>query len=384
MDFPRTPESMDQTMNDTIRTDSPRFLAYLTLSLIAASLWIFSPYLNYLLVAAVLALATSHVHIALVSALDQSRIPARIRESSHLIVAGLLTLFFLIMIFAPLLYFVAKTYDQIAGLDISQLKQTLTEIFDRGMAFVHQIPVLKDPLEKLLSEGIATIKGPAVEAALEAGQGLISGAGALFGQMVWILLFYFLFNLYGRQILGFTSALIPMKTEDQSYLYQECTGTVSVVFYGTLFNMAAQGLAFALLMAFVGGYNALYLGILTGVCSVVPVVGAALVYIPVIVLELLAGHWVTAILIVGFAWVVMGFLIDNILRIIFIGYLKKKFGFQYKMNEIFILLSILAGIATIGFWGLIIGPSVLALTLAAANLFSNQHGGKAPDGTELT
>ena len=36
--------------------------------------------------------------------------------------------------------------------------------------------------------------------------GLISGAGALFGQMVWILLFYFLFNLYGRQILAFASA----------------------------------------------------------------------------------------------------------------------------------------------------------------------------------
>jgi predicted PurR-regulated permease PerM len=40
------------------------------------------------------------------------------------------------------------------------------------------------------------------------------------------------------------------------------------------------------------------------------------------------------------------------------------------MNEILILLAILAGIASVGFWGLIIGPSVLALTLAAANLYS--------------
>jgi predicted PurR-regulated permease PerM len=49
------------------------------------------------------------------------------------------------------------------------------------------------------------------------------------------------------------------------------------------------------------------------------------------------------------------------------------FGFQYTMNEILILLAIMAGIATFGFWGLIIGPSVLALTLAAANLFSSQN-----------
>ena len=78
-------------------------------------------------------------------------------------------------------------------------------------------------------------------------------------------------------------------------------------------------------------------------------------------------------MIFAFAWVVMGFLIDNILRLVFIGFLKKIFGFQYKMNEILILLAIMAGIATFGFWGLIIGPSVLALTLAAANLFSTHN-----------
>jgi predicted PurR-regulated permease PerM len=57
---------------------------------------------------------------------------------------------------------------------------------------------------------------------------------------------------------------------------------------------------------------------------------------------------------------------------LFIASLKKMFGFEYTMNEILILLSILAGIASFGFWGLIIGPSVIALTLAAANLYSSQ------------
>ena len=166
---------------------------------------------------------------------------------------------------------------------------------------------------------------------------------------------------------------MPMSLEHEKYLYRECTGTVAVVFYGTLFNMVAQGLAFGVLMAVIGGYNAFYLGVLTGFCSVVPLIGAALVYVPVIALELFAGHYLTAVVIFGFAWVVMGFLIDNILRLVFIGYLKKMFGFQYTMNEILILLAIMAGIATIGFWGLIIGPSVLALTLAAANLFSSQN-----------
>jgi predicted PurR-regulated permease PerM len=88
-------------------------------------------------------------------------------------------------------------------------------------------------------------------------------------------------------------------------------------------------------------------------------------------LELFAGNVANAVIIFVFAWVVMGFFIDNILRLVFIGFLKKMFGFEYTMNEILILMAILAGIASVGFWGLIIGPSVLALTLAAANLYSS-------------
>ena len=136
--------------------------------------------------------------------------------------------------------------------------------------------------------------------------------------------------------------------------------------------MIAQGIAFGLLMIFIGNYNAGYLGALAGFCSVIPFVGAALVYVPVIALELLAGHYISALVILIFALVVMGFFIDNILRLFFIGFLKRFFGFDYTMNDILVLLAILAGIATFGFWGLVIGPSVLALTLATANLYSSQ------------
>jgi len=60
------------------------------------------------------------------------------------------------------------------------------------------------------------------------------------------------------------------------------------------------------------------------------------------------------------------------LRIIFIQLFKTHFSdFEYTMNEVLILLSILAGIASFGL-GLIIGPSVIALSLAAANLYSSQ------------
>jgi predicted PurR-regulated permease PerM len=356
-------------MSDISNNDNQRFLALLTVGLIIASLYIFSPFLKYLLVAAVLALSTSHAYVAVSTMIHKSHLtPQWLKRSNRVIAASLFTLFFLLMIFVPLLYFLTVTYDQLSGLNIGEIKNTALQIWAKFVSMTENIPILEQIFQHLKKEGASLINGSSIEAAIKAGENMVSGAGGLIFQVSWILIFYFLFNLYGASILHFLATLLPTTPKHEKYLYKECTGTVAVVFYGSLFNMVAQGIAFGILMAFIGGYDSVYLGVLAGFCSIIPLVGAALVYIPVVVLEILGGKYISAIIIVVFAWTVMGFLIDNFLRLFFISNLKKMFGFEYTMNEVLILLSILAGIATLGFWGLIIGPSVVALTLAAANI----------------
>ncbi len=352
--------------------ESVQFLGYLTVFLLCASLYIFSSYLHYILVAAVLTLCTSHALTALVQIFKNPSLPPFIRQKSNFISSIVLTLFFLCLIFAPLVYFVSETYTQMSGVDIDHVKEVTMQMVDKVVSYTDSVPIVHNFLNSLKTEGFSALKGVSMEALYKTINGVASGAGGLVVQIGWILIFYFLFNLYGKQILSFAARVMPTSFEHEKYLYRECTGTVAVVFYGTLFNMLAQGLTFGLLMVFIGGYNAFYLGVLAGFCSVIPIVGAALVYIPVIALELVAGNYINVVSILIVVWGVMGFFIDNILRILFIAYLKRIFGFEYTMNEILILLSILAGIASFGFWGLIIGPSVIALSLAAATLYSSQ------------
>lgn len=349
-----------------------RFLSYLTLFLLASSLYIFSSYLHYILVAAVLALCTSHAFSALVLFLQKPSLPPLIQKQSHFLSSTALTLFILCLIFAPFVYFISETYTQMSGVDLERIKEVTMQLMEKVVAFTDSIPILHKFLDSLKTEGFSALKGVSMEAVYKTVNGVASGAGGLVVQIVWIMIFYFLFNLNGRKILIFAARVMPTSFEHEKYLYRECTGTVSVVFYGTLFNMIAQGLTFGILMAFIGGYDAFYLGVLAGFCSVIPIVGAALVYIPVVALELVAGNYIHVAIILIVVWAVMGFFIDNILRMIFISYLKKLFGFEYTMNEVLILLSILGGIASFGFWGIIIGPSVIALTLAAINLYSSQ------------
>jgi predicted PurR-regulated permease PerM len=358
-------------MKDYTIVNNKKFLAWLMLAMIGASLWIFKSYLHFLLVAAALTLATSHLFNALTSLLANSGGKGLVHRNKEPLGALILSVFFLMMFFTPLVYFVSVTFEQAGNLDIAQIKATLTEIVDKIIQFLGKIPFIQEPLTRIKQEGLSFITGPAIDAAIDTAKGLVTGAGSLLGQIGWILIFYFLFNSYGKRLLQFLADLMPMSYQHEKYLYRECTGTVAVVFYGTFFNMIAQGIAFGILMSFVGDYGAVYLGVLAGFCSVIPVVGAALVYIPVVALEFLNGNIANAIIILVFAMVVMGVLIDNILRLFFIGYLKKTFGFDYKIDDILIILAILAGVASVGFWGLIIGPSVLALTLAAANLYSS-------------
>jgi predicted PurR-regulated permease PerM len=273
------------------------------------------------------------------------------------------------MIFLPLLYLIIQTSDLISTLNIEQIKQTILAMWNNVLNYADSIPVLHEPLARLKTEGSSLIDTSSIRTLLKGGENMVSRVSGLIIQIGWILMFYFLFNIYGDKILYFLGTLTPTNPEHEKYLYRECTGTVAVVFYGTMFNMTAQGLAFGLLMSFIGNYNAPYLGVLAGFCSIVPIIGAAPVYLPVIAIELLAGNYLNAIIILTFALVIMVFFFDNILRLLFIGYLKRVFGFEYTMNGILILLSIFAGISSFGFWGIILGPSVFALTLAAANLY---------------
>ncbi len=328
--------------------ESFKFISYLTIFLLIASLYIFSSYLHYILVAAVLTLCTSHSLSALVSFFNRPKFPQFINKFSTLISATILTLLFLSLIFTPLVYFFSETYNQISTVDIEDIKKVTMDLVDKIVSYTDSIPLIHNFLNSLKDEGFSALKNVSLEAIYKTVNGVASGAGGIVVQIMWILIFYFLFNLHGKQILSFAARVMPTSFEHEKYLYRECTGTVSVVFYGTIFNMVTQGLTFGILMLFIGGYNSFYLGVLAGFCSVIPIVGAALVYVPVVALELLDGNYMQVIIILAVVWGVMGFFIDNILRILFISHLKRLFGFEYTMNEILILLSILAGIASYG------------------------------------
>jgi predicted PurR-regulated permease PerM len=96
--------------------------------------------------------------------------------------------------------------------------------------------------------------------------------------------------------------------------------------------------------------------------SLLPAVGAAMVWVPIAVFLMLAGSAGKALVLVLFGVFVIG-LVDNVLRPVLVGK-------DTQMPDYLVLVSTLGGIALFGINGFVIGPVIAALFIAVWDLFA--------------
>ena len=107
-----------------------------------------------------------------------------------------------------------------------------------------------------------------------------------------------------------------------------------------------------------------------GLAALVPLVGGAIVWIPVVGYELYLGDVKDALAIALYAIVFIGFVIDNVIKPLIIGILNKKVLTKpLKLNEMIIFFAIFAGFSSFGFWGIVIGPAITACFISLLRLY---------------
>jgi predicted PurR-regulated permease PerM len=183
-----------------------------------------------------------------------------------------------------------------------------------------------------------------------------------------VIIFFFLLLWKRHSITNFLGELNPLPHKIMYQITNEVTSTLQIVFCTLLVLAIAQGLAFAGLMLFYN-YNATILGFAAGVCSMIPVFGTALVWVPVAINEFATGHVIGAVIIVIFGWLVMAVIIDNFLRIILLKNIARHLQLKQPINEFLLFFSIAGGLSTVGFWGIILGPAMVTLFLALSHIY---------------
>ena len=269
-----------------------------------------------------------------------------------------------------LIYFASLSYQFIPNISAEQTMRYIHNILMYLKTLHAPFDVLQDFVNAILAElninvvDIAFIKSVLNKLAL-----FFWKINAIVYQFFLILFFYFLFNLYGFHLFVFVARLLPMIKKFKRTLHEEFSSTIASVFFGTLFSMALQGVAFGLFLYLFTDYDAYYFGMATGFLTAIPVVGTYLVALPLAIVELINQNYFLAGMIILFAIVVLSGLIDNLLRLIFMRYLNKKYSLNYSLNELFILLAMIAGIGVFGGWGIIIAPAMLSLCVAIIDIY---------------
>ncbi len=186
--------------------------------------------------------------------------------------------------------------------------------------------------------------------------GLVGGALGVVVQVFFIIFtMYYLFR-DGAKIVNLLPGVLPLERGQSAEIISRTREVISASVNGVLVIAAIQGALGAVAFFALGLPSALVWGVVMTFLSLIPVAGAFIVWIPAAIFLALTGHWVKAALLVAWGALVIGS-VDNFLR-------PKLVGERTKLHELFIFFSVLGGLDVFGILGLVLGPVVLAITLA--------------------
>jgi predicted PurR-regulated permease PerM len=193
---------------------------------------------------------------------------------------------------------------------------------------------------------------------LLASQAFALGQNALDFLASFFVMIYLLFFLLrdGEELFKRITVSIPLRSEHLSKLSIEFAAVLNATVKGTLIVAIAQGAMGGLIFWILGIHAPILWAAVMAVFSLLPAVGAAVVWLPVATYLLVTGSTWQGMLLLAWGALVIG-LIDNVLRPILVGK-------EARMPDYVVLISTVGGIAVFGINGLVIGPVIAAMFIA--------------------
>ena len=214
--------------------------------------------------------------------------------------------------------------------------------------------LILERLTESLSKGSQFIATQAVSIGQNAFDVIIS-----FFVMLYIM-FFLLCD--GEKLAGHFRDAIPLEEGIKQDLLKKFVTVISATVRGNVAMAALQGLLGGLALWALGIHAPLLWGTLMAFLSLVPAVGAALVWGPVVLYFIATGAVAKGLILLAFGTLVIG-MVDNILRPVLVGK-------DTQMPDYVILVSTLGGIAIFGLNGFVIGPLIAAMFMTTWSIFA--------------
>jgi len=344
-------------MAKSSRLEDSSFLFLLVLVSLAF-FWVLWPYYGAVFWGSVLAILFNALFLRLLRKMPQKRTLAALLTLSIILVLVILPVG---LISALLTQEAASVYQRVQSGELS-FGRYFQQIYDALPSWVNGIldrsgldnlGLIQERVTSSLTQGSQFI----ATQALSIGQNAFDFFVSFF--IMLYLLFFFLRD--GGALSRRIKEAIPLEAEIKRNIFSKFTTVIRATVKGNIVVAMLQGALGGLMFWFLGIHAPVLWGTLMAFLSLLPAVGAAIVWIPVAIYFLATGAIWQGVLLIAYGVLVIG-LVDNILRPVLVGK-------DTKMPDYVVLVSTIGGMSLFGLNGFVIGPVIAAMFMVAWDIF---------------
>lgn len=170
----------------------------------------------------------------------------------------------------------------------------------------------------------------------------------------------FFFFRDGGEITQRLAAVLPLSLSQAERLFTGISNSIVANVYGVLAVGACQGMLAGLGFWVLGLPSPALWGMVTALFSLLPIIGSAVVWGPAAIALAIGGHWVKALILLGWGAGVVA-QADNVVR----PYVISE---RANLNTLAVFFALLGGVKAFGVMGLFIGPVALSFTLVVLEM----------------
>jgi len=335
------------------------FLLALLIGFLAVAFWIFRSFLQPIAFAAIIGIGFHPLYVKVI----------RIVRGRNR--AAMLTTFVVILIFVLPAVFIASA----AGGELikaaryvsdrsSQEGGAVAYLSHKQEAVLNWLGKYVDVEELRLQDTLANLPRQISRVLLAAGTGLAGGLAGFAGNAVLTFLILFFVFRDGQAAVENVTSVLPLSRKQARSLLRRIHDSVVANLYGIVAVGVAQGLLTGTGLAILGVRSALLLGMAAAFCSLIPLVGTMLVWLPTAIYLMAMGHLWKGIILILWGALVVG-LVDNIVRPLILS------G-KVELHPVILLFALLGGVQVFGFIGIFIGPLVVSLIAAVIGMLREE------------